>query len=67
MPKDGNGRGLGKGGGRGKNDGGGFGVNGDCVCPKCGTKQAHSQGIPCTSQNCPKCGNKMVREELLNK
>ena len=61
----GSGKGLGRGGGRGRNSGGGFSVGGFCVCAKCGTKQAHQQGIPCTQLKCPKCGATMIREELL--
>lgn len=60
------GKGLGNGNGRGKNKGGGFGVDGYCVCAKCGAKVHHQQGIKCTTLKCPDCGHTMVREELLN-
>ena len=62
----GQGRGLGQGGGRGRNKGGDFGIGGDCVCAKCGTKTAHQTGEKCTNLKCPECGHTMVREELLN-
>lgn len=50
----------GQGGGRG----GGFrpGPGGMCLCPACGEKAAHQQGIPCFEVKCPKCGAAMIRE-----
>ncbi|MBN1617725.1 hypothetical protein JW887_00075 [Candidatus Dojkabacteria bacterium] len=30
-----------------------------CTCPKCGYKEAHTRGIPCTEKKCPKCGTMM--------
>ena len=60
-PVGGGGAGMGK-GGRGR-----MGVSmaagpgGYCVCPNCGEKTAHQQGVPCSSLACPKCGAKMVR------
>ena len=39
----------------------GSGPEGQCVCPKCGNKVAHSVGIPCYDVECPKCGTKMER------
>jgi len=52
------------GGGAGRGRGGGFsaGPGGSCVCPKCGTKKAHTLGTPCYQMECPKCGTKMTRE-----
>lgn len=38
------------------------GPTGNCICPKCGEKFAHTAGIPCTSLKCPKCGASMIRE-----
>ncbi len=61
------GRGLGRGGGQGRQGGGGFGLGGLCVCPKCGTKSVHRQGVRCTDEVCPQCGAKMIREELLQR
>ena len=56
----GTGRGIGKGGGRGRMGGNrpGAGPVGHCVCPNCGAKASHQQGVPCYSVNCPKCGSK---------
>jgi len=64
MPR---GRGLGLGRGRGFGGGGrmgGFAVgpSGNCVCPKCGYKEAHQIGIPCYQKKCSKCGSQMIRE-----
>lgn len=63
MPlKDGSGppQGGGRGGGR---MGGPYaaGPGGECVCPKCGRKTAHTAGQPCNQQKCPDCGATMVR------
>jgi len=60
----GQGQGRGMGGGRGMRGGNkpGSGAGGNCICPACGTKISHKQGIPCNSAACPKCGAKMVRE-----
>ena len=33
----------------------GKGPEGYCVCPKCGYKQKHEKGIPCSKIKCPKC------------
>jgi len=56
--------GGGSGAGRGRMGGNrpGAGPSGYCVCPSCGNKVAHQQGVPCYSLECPKCGAKMVRE-----
>lgn len=48
--------------GRGKGmmrPGQGLGGSGDCVCPKCGAKEPHTRGVPCSNTNCPKCGAPM--------
>ncbi len=65
----GSGAGKGAGKGAGRSGGrGGMGGNrrkgpgGQCVCPNCGEKAVHQQGVPCYSVNCSKCGAKMVRE-----
>lgn len=54
--------GGGSGGGRGR--GGGYrpGPGGQCLCPACGEKVPHQQGLPCFEMKCPKCGAAMVRE-----
>jgi len=63
-PYGGGGRGRGLGTGRGRNNGNrpGSGPVGNCVCPSCGEKTAHKQGVPCYNETCPKCGAKMIRE-----
>jgi len=48
----------------GKGKGAGFAPRGaggtdTCVCPKCGTKAAHSRSQPCVDLKCPKCGSPM--------
>ncbi|MGQ9633387.1 MAG: NifB/NifX family molybdenum-iron cluster-binding protein [Bryobacteraceae bacterium] len=64
--------GRGGGGGRGRGAGRGFGgpglgrpgaggPAGECVCPKCGEKSAHTPGRPCRDTACPKCGTPMTR------
>ncbi len=54
--------GRGAGQGRGRMSGGfGLGPGGECVCPSCGHKVAHTRGVPCYQQTCPKCGAKMTR------
>lgn len=37
------------------------GPQGECVCPKCGTKVTHDRGTPCVNIKCPKCGTSMIR------
>ena len=61
------GRGLGLGrsrgaGGRGRMGGFAAGPSGNCVCPKCGYKEAHQTGVPCYQKKCPKCQSPMTRE-----
>ncbi len=65
----GTGRGMGGGmgggtgaGGRGRMGGFGLGAGGNCVCPSCGKKISHRQGVPCTQVKCPGCGAAMTRE-----
>ncbi len=61
-PVGGAGTGMGR-GGRGRLGGNmAAGAGGYCVCPGCGEKVPHQQGIPCSSVNCPKCGSKMIRD-----
>jgi len=38
------------------------GPSGYCSCPKCGNRELHRAGIPCSSQMCPKCGERIIRE-----
>ena len=40
----------------------GAGPVGNCICPSCGMKVPHQQGMPCYSAVCPDCGTEMVRE-----
>ncbi len=59
----GGGGGVGGGGGPGR--GGGrfrLGPGGFCLCPACGHKVPHRQGVPCFEEKCPKCGAAMTRE-----
>jgi rubredoxin len=60
---------VGSGGGRGIRGGQGApgttfsaGVEGFCVCPKCGAKIPHQRAQICTTVMCPQCGTAMVRE-----
>ncbi len=58
------GRRLGKGLGRDRQPNGfGLGPEGECVCPKCGTKAPHERAVPCYEQKCPKCDALMTREK----
>ena len=52
-------------GGRMKGTQPGAGPGGNCVCPNCGEKVPHQQGVKCTRVKCPNCGKPMIREELL--
>jgi len=60
----GQGGGQGGGAGRGGGRGGGFrpGPGGFCLCPACGHKAPHQQGMPCFEMKCPQCGAVMMRE-----
>jgi predicted Fe-Mo cluster-binding NifX family protein len=66
--QDGQGRGGGGGqgqGGQGQGRMGGpnaAGPSGYCICSKCGQREPHEQGMPCSQKQCPKCGAAMVRE-----
>lgn len=56
------GRGAGRGvvGGRGKSVAGRRqGGSKECTCLKCGYKEPHTRGIPCSEKKCPKCGTPM--------
>jgi len=57
----GRGGGSGTGGGRGQG-GGGMGTGGSCVCPKCGRRFPHHQGVPCLNERCEDCGVALIRE-----
>jgi predicted Fe-Mo cluster-binding NifX family protein len=37
------------------------GPGGLCVCPRCGRREPHERGIPCTQKQCPTCGIAMMR------
>ena len=39
----------------------GLGPGGFCVCPECGIRVPHEQGIPCIQMRCPRCGQIMER------
>lgn len=62
----GSGRGQGQGRGgqdRGRRSGPFAGsVEGACLCPKCGHRESHERGMPCTQKLCPKCGTALTRE-----
>lgn len=40
-------------------NGKGLGGSKDCTCPKCGHKEAHVRGVPCSEYLCPKCQTPM--------
>jgi len=40
-------------------------LDGECVCPRCGTKVPHVRGTACYSIPCPRCGTPMIRDSLL--
>ncbi len=52
------GRGFGRGGGMGQGRRGAGGTT-ECECPKCGYKEPHVRGVPCTEKKCPKCETPM--------
>jgi hypothetical protein len=55
-------RGRGQGGG-GRGQGGcGMGAGGSCLCPKCGRRFPHHQGVPCLNERCEDCGVALIRE-----
>lgn len=59
-PMTGRGRGTGVRQGRGRANGGkSLGGSSECTCPKCGYKEPHNRGIPCTERTCPKCETPM--------
>ena len=58
----GGGQGQGSGNKKGRMGGVGAGPGGNCVCPSCGEKVNHQQGVPCVQMQCPKCGAKMIRK-----
>jgi hypothetical protein len=39
-----------------------MGPGGDCICPKCGSRKPHRDGVPCQQERCPDCGAKLLRE-----
>lgn len=59
----GRGMGMGRGGGRGRMGGNKTGgIGGNCICPQCGHRQTHKQGVPCTTIKCPQCATMLIRE-----
>lgn len=43
-------------------EGGGRGLDGFCVCPKCGYKIEHQRGVPCSTLICPNCKIPLERQ-----
>jgi cation diffusion facilitator family transporter len=39
----------------------GKGPGGYCICPRCGYKTAHRQGVPCSTLKCPNCKTNLER------
>ena len=39
-----------------------LGPAGACICPGCGYRVLHQQGLPCRDVHCPNCGRKLLRE-----
>jgi len=40
----------------------GKGPEGYCTCSKCGYKEKHKRGVPCSTIKCPNCGEFLTRE-----
>jgi cation diffusion facilitator family transporter len=40
----------------------GKGPGGNCICPKCGYKIPHREGVPCSTLQCPNCKNNLERK-----
>jgi hypothetical protein len=57
-PMAGRGKGIGC-GKRNEISGRGQGGSKECTCSKCGYKEQHTRGIPCSEKKCPKCGTLM--------
>lgn len=57
------GRGGGGGVGGGRGQGNGMGAGGSCLCPKCGQRFPHQQGVPCLKERCEECGAALIRED----
>lgn len=55
-PGTGFGRGQGR---RGTGARAGLGGTNECKCPKCGHKEPHRRGTPCSQSKCPKCSTPM--------
>ncbi len=45
--------------GRGFRIGRGRGASKECVCSKCGCKELHTRGVPCSKKICPECSTPM--------
>jgi hypothetical protein len=54
------GRGQGPGAGR-MGEASAAGLDGVCVCPRCGEKAPHAAGEPCMQMLCPRCDQPMTR------
>lgn len=37
-------------------------IEGSCICLKCGHREPHQRGLPCSTQFCPQCGFTLSRE-----
>ena len=48
--------------GRGRMGGFGLGINGECVCNRCGHTEPHITGKPCMFKLCPNCKAMMTRK-----
>jgi hypothetical protein len=60
-PGSGRGRGLGQRSGKNQANRPAAGAAGYCLCPSCGKRLAHTQGVHCYKVRCPECGAKMIR------